>query len=503
VVDKKEELDGLPENEISAAAAAAKEEKKPGKYVLPLQNTSGQPALANLKNRALRERILKTSLGRNTSGKYDNRDIIKRTVTLRAERAKLLGYNTHADYQLGDQTAGDVGTVNNMLSKIAPAAVANARREAQDIQAMITKEGGDFELQAWDWNIYSEKVKKEKFDFDEQQLRPYFELDRVMKDGVFFAANKLYGITLKERTDLPTYLPEVRVFEVFDADNQPLALMLVDNYARGSKRGGAWMNAYVPQSGLFGNKPVVAIHLNIPKPPKGEPTLMTYDEVETLFHEFGHALHGMFSDVKYPRFAGTSVPRDFVEFPSQVNEMWVLWPEILKNYAKHYKTGEPMPQELADKVIASEKFNEGYKTTEYLAATLLDQAWHQIGQDQVPEDVLAFEAEALKKAGVDVPMVPPRYRSAYFSHVFSGGYSAGYYSYIWSEVLDANTVDWIKSNGGLTRENGDRFRRTLLSRGGSQEALSLFRDFTGGEPKIEPLLKRRGLDQPAAPPSAP
>ena len=321
-------------------------------------------------------------------------------------------------------------------------------------------------------------------------------MNRVLHDGVFYAATRLYGITFKERTDLPKYHPDTQVFEVFNEDGSHLALFIVDWYARPSKRGGAWMNDYVAQSGLLEEQPVVANHLNIPKPPAGEPTLMTYDEVNTAFHEFGHALHGMFSNVKYPTFEGTSVPRDFVEYPSQVNEMWMTWPEVLKNYAKHYQTGEPIPQALLDKVLAAAKFNQGFATTEYLAASLLDQAWHQLKPGEVPsaDDALAFEAAALKKYGVDFPAVPPRYRSAYFSHIFSdNGYSAGYYSYIWSEVLDAHTVEWIKANGGLTRANGDRFRSALLSQGGSQEALDLFRAFTGSEPDIRPLLVRRGL----------
>ena len=326
-------------------------------------------------------------------------------------------------------------------------------------------------------------------------MRPYYELNHVIVDGVFFAANKEYGLTFKERHDLPVYEPDVRVWEVFDRDGKPLAIFIGDYYARASKRGGAWMNAYVPQNDLFGTKPVVANHLNIPKPPPGEPTLLTQDQVRTVFHEFGHALHGMFSDVKYPRFSGTSVPRDFVEYPSQVNEMWATWPEVLANYAKHYKTGEPMPQALLDKVKAAEKFNQGFKTTEYLSASLLDQAWHQLNPSDIPKDALGFEAEALHKAGVDFPPVPPRYRSFYFSHAFAGGYSAGYYSYIWSEVLDADTVEWFKQHGGLKRENGDRFRAMLLSRGGSADALGLFKNFVGRDPYIEPLLKRRGLDR--------
>ena len=497
VVDRREDLAGLSDNQIAAAAAAAKDEHKEGKFVLRLQNTTGQPALASLQNREIRERIMQASLSRNSKGApFDTREIVIRTAQLRAERAKLLGYENHAAYQLEDQTAANVPTVNKLLADLAPLAVANARREAADIQKVVDQEKGGFRIASWDWDLYSEKVRKARYAFDESELRPYYELNHVLLDGVFFAAGKLYGLTFKERHDLPVYQSDVRVFEVYDADGKPLALFFADYYARPSKRGGAWMNAYVQQSELFGTKPVVANHLNIPKPPPGEPTLLTHDEVRTAFHEFGHALHGMFSNVKYPRFSGTSVPRDFVEYPSQVNEMWATWPEVLKNYAKHYKTGEPIPQALLDKVVAAEKFNQGFKTTEYLSATLLDQAWHQLNPGDVPKDAIAFEAQSLHKAGVDFPPVPPRYRSPYFSHAFAGGYSAGYYSYIWSEVLDADSVEWMKEHGGLKRENGDRFRATLLSRGGSADALGLFKNFVGREPYIEPLLKRRGLDRP-------
>src|SRR6266850_8285177 len=444
-VDRREDLAGLSDNQIAAASAAAKDEHKDGKFVLRLQNTTGQPVLGSLQNRALRERIMQASLSRNSKGgPFDTREIIIRTAQLRAERAKLLGYENHAAYQLEDQTAKDVSTVNKLLADLAVPAVANARREAADMQKIVDQEKGGFQIASWDWDFYSEKVRKARYQFDESDVRPYYELNHVLVDGVFFAAGQLYGLTFKERHDLPVYQPDVRVWEVYDADGQPLALFLGDYYARPSKRGGAWMNAYVQQSGLFGTKPVVANHLNIPKPPPGEPTLLTHDEVRTAFHEFGHALHGMFSNVKYPRFSGTSVPRDFVEYPSQVNEMWMDWPEVLKNYAKHYQTGAPIPQALLDKVEAAEKFNQGYKTTEYLAASLLDQTWHQLNPSDVPKDALAFEAESLHKAGVDFAPVPPRYRSPYFSHAFAGGYSAGYYSYIWSEVLDADTVDWIK-----------------------------------------------------------
>jgi len=387
--------------------------------------------------------------------------------------------------------------VNKLLGDLAPPAVANAKAEAAGQQKIVDQENGGFQIGAPDWDFYSEKVRKAKYDFDESQLRPYYELNHVILDGVFYAANKEYGLTFKERHDLPVYQPDVRVFDVFDRDGKQLAIFIGDYYARPSKRGGAWMNSYVLQNSLLGTKPVVANHLNIPKPSPGEPTLLTHDEVRTAFHEFGHALHGMFSNVKYPRFGGTNVPRDFVEYPSQVNEMWASWPEVLKNYAKHYKTGEPIPQALLDKVEAAEKFNQGYKTTEYLAASLLDQAWHQIDPSQIPTDAIAFEKQALQKAGVDYPPVPPRYRSFYFSHAFAGGYSAGYYSYIWSEVLDADTVEYFKQHGGLTRENGDLFREKLLSRGGSADALGLFKNFTGRDPYIEPLLKRRGLDRAA------
>ncbi len=501
VVEKKEELDGLSPNEIAAAAAAAKEEGKEGKFVFPLLNTTQQPVLTGLKNRALRERIMKVSLARNSHGdEFDNRAVVLRTVKLRAERAALLGYASHAAYQLEDQTAKNVETVNKLLGQLAPPAVANARKEAADMQKLIDKEKGGFQLASWDWAYYSEKVRQARYAFDESEIKPYFELNHVLLDGVFYAATRLYGITFKERHDLPVYQPDVRVFDVFDKDGQPLAIFLADYYARPSKRGGAWMNAYVRQSQLLGMKPVVANHLNIPKPEAGQPTLLTYDEVRTMFHEFGHALHGMFSHVKYPRFSGTSVPRDFVEYPSQVNEMWAVWPEVLQHYAKHYQTGKPMPKELLDKVIeAEEKFDQGFKTTEYLAAALLDQAWHQLTPAEVPDDVLPFEASALQKAGVDFAPVPPRYRTTYFSHTFAGGYSAGYYSYIWSEELDADSVEWFKQHGGLKRENGDHFRETLLSRGGSQDAMKLFHDFTGRDPWIEPLLKRRGLEQPSEP----
>ena len=496
-VETREALAGLSESEIVAAAAAAADRDLDGQFLIALRNTSGQPPLASLQNRELRRRLMETSLARGSrDGEFDNRAVVSRIARLRAERAGLLGYPNHAAYSLERQTARTVGAVNERLASLAPAAVANARQEAADLQAIAAAGGHDHEVAAWDWAYYTEQVRAERYAFDASALRPYFEIDNVLRNGVFHAANRLYGLTFRERTDLPVYHPDVRVFDVIDAGGEPLALFLADYYARPSKRGGAWMSSFVSQSDLLGTKPVVANCLNVPKPPAGEPTLLTFDEVETMFHEFGHALHGFFSAVRYPYFSGTAVPRDFVEYPSQVNEMWATWPEVLRNYAVHHETGEPMPAELLDKVLASETFNQGFATTEYLAASLLDQAWHQLPAGDVPDadGVVAFEAAALAQAGVALDTVPPRYRSTYFSHIWSSGYSAGYYSYIWAEVLDADTVEWFRESGGLTRENGDRFRAMLLSRGGSRDAMELFRAFRGREPDIAPLLARRGLD---------
>jgi peptidyl-dipeptidase Dcp len=497
VVDTAEQLDGMTNTKIEAAAKAAKSRDMEGKYLIALLNTSQQPPLASLKDRDLRQRIMEASLARGSrGGQFDNRETLTRVVKIRAERAQLMGYENHAAFSLEKQTARTTKAVNERLASLTPPAVANATREAADIQAIIDAEGADFDLSSWDWDFYAEKVRQKRYDFDGSQLRPYFEFNNVLIKGVFYAAEMVYGLTFKERHDLPLYHEDVRVFEVFEADGSTLALFIMDPYARPSKRGGAWMNAYVSQSSLMDDKPVVANHQNITKPAsQHEPTLLTFDEVTTMFHEFGHALHGMFSNVKYPSFSGTSVPRDFVEFPSQVNEMWSVWPDVLKNYAVHYQSGEAMPQELLDKVLAARKFNQGYITTEYLAASLLDQAWHQLKPEEVPEanGLLDFEAKALQDAGVALETVPPRYRSTYFSHII-GGYSAGYYSYIWSEVLDADTVEWFKQNGGISRENGDHFRQTLLSRGGAEDAMTLFRNFRGAEPDIRPLLDRRGLN---------
>ncbi|MBL9196158.1 M3 family metallopeptidase [Xanthomonas fragariae] len=500
VVDDVKQLDGLSDEQIASAAEAAKSRKLDGEYVIALLNTTGQPPLTQLNNRELRKKIYDASVSRGShGGQYDNTAVVSRIMTLRADKAKLLGFATYAAYSLNNQTAKTPEAVNAMLSKLAPAAVANAKREAADLQAMIDKEQKGarkptFKLQAWDWAYYSEKVRQAKYNFDESQLKPYFELKSVLENGVFYAANQEYGLTFKQRTDLPTYRDDITVYDVFDADGKQLAIFIADMYARESKRGGAWMNSYVSQSALTGFKPVVANHLNIPKPPAGQPTLLTWNEVTTMFHEFGHALHGMFSDVKYPYFSGTSVPRDFVEFPSQVNEMWADEPSILKNYAKHYQNGTPMPQALLDKVIVASRFNQGFATTEYLAAAMLDQNWHQISANQVPDatGVMAFEAKALQQDGIAYTPVPPRYKTPYFSHIM-GGYAAGYYAYIWSEVLDANIQQWFKQHGGLSRGNGDRFRQILLSRGGSVDAMELFQNFAGHAPQIEPLLEKRGL----------
>jgi peptidyl-dipeptidase Dcp len=494
VVDTRAELAGMSDKAIDAAALEAKKRGLDGKFVIPVVNTTQQAPLAELTNRATREKLLATSLARGShGGEFDNREVVLQLVKLRAERAQLLGYPSHAAYMLDDQTAKTTGAVNQLLADFAKPAVNNAKKEAAEIQQVVDAEKGGFQASAADWDYYSDKVRAAKYAFDQNQLRPYFEYNSVLVNGVFFAAQKEYGLTFRERHDLPVYNPDVRVFDVFDANGKQLAIFLHDPYARSNKRGGAWMNAYVNQNTLLGTKPVIANHLNIPKPAAGEPTLLTYDEVRTMFHEFGHALHGMFSNVKYPRFGGTRVPRDFVEFPSQVNEMWSVWPEVLANYAKHYQTGAPMPKELLDKVQASKKFNEGYRTTEYLAASMLDQSWHQLGANQVPADVLGFEATALHQAGVDFPLVPPRYRTTYFSHVFSGGYSAGYYGYLWAEKLDADTVEWFNENGGLLRKNGDRFRKMLLSKGGTMDAMQMYRAFRGRDADVKPLLERRGL----------
>ncbi|MBT1003698.1 M3 family metallopeptidase [Paenarthrobacter sp. DKR-5] len=490
LVDDADELAGLSPDDLAAARQAAADAGHEGKYLLTLLSPSGQPALASLANRATRKRLMENSLVR---GSRENANksvgIGARMAVLRAERSELLGYGNYAECATADQTAPSYAAVKEMLATITPAAVRNARAEAEALA-----EAAGHDLEPWDWAYYSEQVRQQKFSLDRGALRPYFELDRVLQDGVFFAANRLYGLSFEERSDLSGYHPDVRVWEVRDADGAGLGLFLGDYFTRPTKVGGAWMNPLVEQSRLLGQKPVVVNNLNIPKPPAGEPALLTLDEVRTTFHEFGHALHGLLSDVTYPLFSGPNVPRDFVEYPSQVNEMWMFWPEVLANYARHHRTGEALPRETVDKLEEAKLWGQGFGTTEYLGATLLDLAWHELAPGAEPGDPLEFEATALEAAGVAYPLVPPRYRTGYFKHIFASGYAAGYYSYIWSEALDADTVEWFKENGGLQRDNGDHFRRELLSRGNSRDPLESFRAFRGRDADIAPLLERRGLN---------
>ena len=492
-VDDVQLLEGLSANQIAACKAAAEARGKNDTWMIGMVNFTGHPLLRSMKNRSLREKVMRNSLMKGArSNANDTRKTLLRMVELRTERAKLFGLNCHADYVLSQQTASNLDNVHAMLGKIAPAAASNARKEGADIEAAMNRDGAH-ELQSWDWDYYTERVRAEKYDLDTSLMKPYFELNRVLHDGVFFAAGKLFGMQFKERSDLQAYHPEARVFEVFNEDGSAIGLYIADFYTRDSKRGGAWMNSLVKQSTLLNQKPVVVNNLNIPKPPKGEPTLLTYDETTTLFHEFGHAIHGLLSNVRYPRVSGTAVQRDFVEFPSQVNEMWILWPEVLDNYARHYETGERLPQAWVDKLNESSTFNEGHATTSYMAASVLDLAWHSLESMDGVTSVEEFEAKAISDYGLDYHPVPTRYRSTYFSHIFAGGYSSGYYGYIWSEVLDADTVEWFKENGGLTRANGDHFRKSLLSRGGSVDSMQMFRDFRGRDAEIQPLLRRRGL----------
>jgi peptidyl-dipeptidase Dcp len=501
LVDDRAALNGLSTEQIGAAEQAAQARGVKGKWLIELENTTIQPVLAQLTNRALRERIFRASAGRSDGGDADNTAVIAELVKLRAERAVLLGYRNHAAYELEDEGAGTPEAVNRMLAGLSEPATRKARAEAAELQAVIDAQARaartpTFKLQPWDWAYYEEAARKERFHLDDADVKPYFEMGRVLRDGVFYAAHDLYGLTFKERTDLPRYHADVQIYEVFDADGSRLALFLADLYARESKRGGAWMDLFVDQSRLLGTKPVVVINLNVAKPAAGQPTLLTFEEVTALFHEFGHALHGMMSNVTYPLLSMLNTPPDFVEYPSQFNEMWAREPVVLAHYARHYQTGEPMPAALADKMLTSLKFGQGYATTEYLEAALLDQSWHQISQDQSPpaSKVMAFEKAALHRARVDLPDVPPRYHSPYFLHIFSdGGYDAGYYGYIWSEVLARDTGRWFHRHGGLNRANGDFFRAKVLSRGRTEEAKELFEQFYGEPPDIEPLLDYRGL----------
>ncbi len=494
VVDDKANLAGLGEDEINTAAADAKARNLEGKFLLPLQNTTQQPVLASLSNREQRAAVLKASETRAERGDgNDTRETVQRLAQLRAQKAKLLGFENYAAYSLADQMAKTPAAALKLLTDTVPAATNKARGEITEMQKVIDAQKGGFQLAASDWDFYAEQVRKAQYDLDESQIKPYFELDNVLQNGVFYAATQLYGITFKPRTDIPTYHPDMKVYEVFDKDGTSLALFYTDYFKRDSKSGGAWMDVFVEQNGLTGAKPVVYNVCNFTKPAAGQPALLSFDDVTTMFHEFGHALHGMFSNVKYPSIAGTSTSRDFVEFPSQFNEHWALDPKVFANYAKNYKTGEPMPQALVDKILKARTFNQGYATTEYLSAALLDLAWHTQPADAKLQDVAPFEAAALKKYKVDLAQVPPRYRTTYFDHIWGGGYSAGYYAYFWAEVLDHDSFEWFKEHGGLTAENGQVFRDKILSRGNSVELADLYRQFRGKDPSVEPLLVNRGL----------
>ncbi|NVM97890.1 M3 family metallopeptidase [Arthrobacter sp. SDTb3-6] len=487
LVEDAAELDGLTPDDLAAAAAAARAAGHGSGYLLTLVLPTAQPALEVLTNRETRRRLHLASVGRGGAGSTVP-GLAATIAALRAERAALLGFASEAERAIEPQTAPSVGAVHAMLIPLTAAAVRNARSEEAKLAA-----AAGHPIEAWDWAFYAAQVRRDEYGVDLAALRPWFELESVLHNGVFYAASALYGLSFTERHDLAGYHPDVRVWEVFNADGSALGLFLGDWFTRGTKRGGAWMNSFVEQSALEGTHAVVVNNLNIPKPPEGEPALLTYDEVVTCFHEFGHALHGLFSNVGWPRFSGTNVPRDFVEYPSQVNEMWILWPEVLANYALHHRSGEPLPEGTAGKLQAAALWGQGFATTEYLAAALLDLAWHELPAGAPVEDPLAFEAAALAAAGVDLPAVPPRYRTGYFNHIFAGGYAAGYYSYLWSEVLYADTEAWFKANGGLARANGDHFRETLLGRGFSVDPLAAFREFAGRDADTAPLLARRGL----------
>lgn len=492
-------LDGLSEGRMAAAQEAAEEQGYDNGYLITITNTTRQPILKSLNNREMRKRIWEASAERGVGqqGGVDNRPLIKEMVALRAERANLLGYDNYASYSLEPQTAKTPENALDMLTGLIPAVVSNTRLEAREIEEMMRAEGLEDGVMPWDWGYYSEKVRKAKYEIDQAEVRPYFELNRVLEDGVFYTMNRLYGVTFTERFDLPLYHEDVRTFDVLDEDGEQIGLFYADYVARSSKRGGAWMSSFVSQNGLTGDKPVIVNVLNVEPPAEGEPTLVTFDNVTTLFHEVGHGVHGLFSEVIYPSQAGTSVPRDFVEFPSTFEEDWAIHPEVLGNYAYHYETGEAIPDELLAKLIDARNFNQGFDTYEYLAATMLDLEWHMLSMEEASDDidVEAFEAAALAKYNLDLPAVPPRYRSPYFAHIFAGGYSANYYAYMWSEVLAADAFAFMGTQGGLNRENGMRYRELILSRGGSLDAMEMYREFRGADPDVKHLLKRRGLDK--------
>ncbi|USD39018.1 MULTISPECIES: M3 family metallopeptidase [Ferrimonas] len=493
LVDDVNRLDGMAQSDIQAAKLAADKAGKSG-YLLTLTNTTRQSALATLNDRDLREQLWRASAYRATSGKTDNRPVLLEMVKLRAEKAKLFGYDNWAEYQLQTNMAKSPTEVMDLLGSMAPKVVANASKEAADIQAMASKDHPGFEVKPWDWLYYAEKVRQQKFNLDPAEVSQYFEFNRVLEDGVFFTMDRLFGISLKPRPDLPVYHPDVKVYEIFDKDGSSIGLFYADYFAREGKRGGAWMNVFTGQSHMNGTKPTIINVMNINKAPEGQPQLVNWDEVTTMFHEFGHGVHGLFSDVYYPSLAGTNVSRDFVEFPSTFQEDWAANPEVIANYAKHYQTGEAIPAPLLKKVLAAGKFNQGYDTLEYLSAALVDMEWHALDVEHAEvADVEAFEAAALKKHGVDVAAIPPRYKSTYFAHIFAGGYSAGYYAYMWSEILAADAFAYIRDHGGLTREQGQHFRDTILSKGNSQDLMKTYVGFKGEKPSTEALLQRRGI----------
>jgi peptidyl-dipeptidase Dcp len=498
VVDDQAKLAGLSAGEIASAAQAAKDRGLTGKWVLPLQNTTQQPQLQSLSDRATRQALFTASWTRaERNDANDTRKTIERLAEIRAEQAKLLGFPNYAAWKLEDQMAKTPVTALNFMHQLVTPATDRARAEAADIQAVIDRQHGDFKLQPWDWEYYAEQVRKATYDLDENQIKPYFELNNVLQNGVFYAANQLYGLTFKERHDLPVYQPDVRVFEVFDQDGSSLALFYCDYFKRDNKGGGAWMSNFVDQSKLFGTKPVVYNVANFTKPVAGQPALLSFDDVITMFHEFGHALHGMLANSQYPSLSGANTARDFVEFPSQFNEHWATNPRVFAHYAKHYQTGAPMPQALVDKMRKSRMFNKGYSMTELVAAAMLDMNWHMLGADAPLQDADAFEAAALEKDGVDLGYVPPRYRSSYFQHIWGNGYAAGYYAYLWTQMLADDGFQWFKEHGGLTRANGDRFRAMVLSRGNTEDLATMYKAWRGHAPEIEPMLENRGL-QPQA-----
>jgi peptidyl-dipeptidase Dcp len=496
VVEDEAMLDGLSSDRIASAKELAEERGLEDSYLINISNTTRHPLLASLNNREMRKRLWEASAyrGLGENGGIDTRPIVLELAELRAERANLLGYDTYASYALEPQTGESPERVLDLLKDLIPPVIRNSDAEAELIQEYMIQDGIEDELQPWDWEYYAEKVRQEQYNINESEVRKYFELDKVLNDGVFYAMERLFGITFEERFDLPVYHEDVRVWNVMDEDGSQIGLFYGDFFSRDSKRGGAWMNSFVVQSHLKEKKPVVVNVLNITPPAEGEPALVSFSNVTTLFHEMGHAVHGLFSDVTYPSLAGTSVPRDFVEFPSTFQEDWAILPEVLENYAVHHETGERIPQELLDKLIEAREFNQGFDTYEYLAATVLDMEWHLLDPSEIPSDVQAFEQASLAKYNLANPAIPPRYKSTYFSHIFSGGYSANYYAYIWSEILAADAFSFMSNQGGLTRENGERFRNYILSQGGSDETMDLYRDYRGGEPDVQHLLERRGLD---------